>query len=142
MPKQFERKAFFKERCKKLNLKPDGNKYIDKNGKLTDLGEKQYKRRGFRKGVRDKVFTKAKKKGNGSVRDPNTKVRLKRKGRWDMGHKPGFEYKKHKISAAVQGKSRKKFLDEHNDPEHYEPEDPSSNSGHSHEDATNNYLGD
>ena len=61
---------------------------------------------------------------------------------WDMGHKPGFEFRKHKKSAEERGIPRKQFLDEHNNPDHYTPELPSSNRGHKGEDLTDNYFGD
>ena len=60
---------------------------------------------------------------------------------WDMGHKPGYEFWKHQKSAKERGISRKQFLDEHNNPEHYRPELPSSNRGHRGEDDSTRYLG-
>ena len=60
---------------------------------------------------------------------------------WDMGHKPGYEFRKHRDSARRRGIDRKQFLDEHNNPEHYRPELPSSNRSHAGEDATDTYLG-
>jgi predicted ribonuclease toxin of YeeF-YezG toxin-antitoxin module len=61
---------------------------------------------------------------------------------WDMGHKPGFEFRKHQQSAQERGISRKQFLDEYNNAEHYRPELPSSNRSHKGEDLTDNYFGD
>ncbi len=58
-----------------------------------------------------------------------------------MGHKPGYEFKKHQQSAADREIPKKQFLDEHNAPSHYRPELPSSNRGHAREDVTNKYLG-
>jgi predicted ribonuclease toxin of YeeF-YezG toxin-antitoxin module len=60
---------------------------------------------------------------------------------WDMGHKPGYEFRKHQASARERGIPRDQFLDEHNDPSHYRPELPSSNRGHDGEDMTDNYFG-
>ena len=53
-----------------------------------------------------------------------------------MGHKPGYEFRKHRASAQERGIDRKQFLDEHNDSSHYRPELPSSNRSHSCEDMT------
>jgi hypothetical protein len=47
-----------------------------------------------------------------------------------MGHKPGYEFNKHLLSAANKGLTSPEFLDEHNDPTHYRPELPSSNRNH------------
>ncbi|GIG92043.1 HNH/ENDO VII family nuclease [Plantactinospora endophytica] len=94
----------------------------------------------FRRGVRDKVW-QANKGPDGKVRDPLTGRVIRRWTRWDMGHKPGYEFRKHQASARLRRISRKQFLDEHNDPAHYRPELPSSNRGHAGEDLTDDYLG-
>jgi predicted ribonuclease toxin of YeeF-YezG toxin-antitoxin module len=60
---------------------------------------------------------------------------------WDMGHKPGHEFRKHQKSAANRGIDRKQFLDEHNNPSNYRPELPSSNRSHAVEDMTDIYFG-
>lgn len=96
---------------------------------------------GFRKGVRDKAWDNAK-NANGDVIDPITKRVMDKSEPWDMGHKPGYEFRKHQQSAENRGISRKQFLDEYNNPEHYRPELPSSNRSHKGEDITNNYFGD
>ena len=96
---------------------------------------------GFRKGVRDKVWDNAK-NANGDVIDPVTKRVMDKSEPWDMGHKPGYEFRKHQQSAENRGISRKQFLDEYNNTEHYRPELPSSNRSHKGEDITNNYFGD
>ncbi len=44
---------------------------------------------------------------------------------WDKGHKPGYEFRKHQLSSMERGITRKEFLDEHNNPDHYRPELPS-----------------
>jgi len=56
-----------------------------------------------------------------------------RNGQWDMGHKPGEEYRKlHKDY--MDGEITKgEFLDRHRDPNNYHPENPGSNRGHQHE---------
>ncbi len=95
---------------------------------------------GFRRGVRDKVFD-LNKQDDGIVRDPLTGQEINSNEPWDMGHKPGFEFRKHRESAQFRGIPRSLFLDEHNDPTHYRPELPASNQGHAGEDHTDLYLG-
>ena len=95
---------------------------------------------GFRKGVREEAWEKAKGK-DGKVRDPMTQKEMSPDEPWDMGHKPGQEFRKHQESAAQRGIDRKQFLDEHNNPGKYQPELPSSNRSHRGEDMTDTYLG-
>ncbi|TRW21066.1 hypothetical protein FL857_12185 [Criibacterium bergeronii] len=95
----------------------------------------------FRKGVRDSVWDDAK-NVNGDVIDPVTGEVMDKAQPWHMGHKPGFEFRKHQQSAIDRGISRKQFLDEHNKSEHYRPELPKSNQSHKGEDITDNYFGD
>ena len=96
---------------------------------------------GYRKGVREAVWDQAKKEGGGIVRDPLTGQEIHFEDAWDMGHKPGFEFRKHQNSARRRGISRKQFLDEYNNPNHLRPELPSSNRSHYLEDMTDNYYG-
>nr|WP_304621398.1 HNH/ENDO VII family nuclease [Rummeliibacillus sp. SL167] len=110
--------------------------------KGTDKIDKTYSRpSGYRKGVRDEAWEKAK-GADSEVRDPGTGKVMKKEEPWDMGHKPGYEFRKHQRSAQERGISRKEFLDEHNNPDHYRPELPSSNRSHKGEDLTDNYFGD
>lgn len=95
---------------------------------------------GFRKGVREQAWENAKNE-NGDVIDPVTQRIMDPNEPWDMGHKPGYEFRKHKKSAQERGISRKQFLDEYNDPSHYRPELPSSNRSHAGEDVSDVYLG-
>ncbi|WKB35366.1 GH-E family nuclease [Terrilactibacillus sp. S3-3] len=77
-----------------------------------DTGEfaKTYKRpSGYRKGVRDKVWEKAK-TADGEVKDHVTGKLMNKNEPWDMGHKPGYEFRKHQQSAQERGISRKEFL--------------------------------
>ena len=60
---------------------------------------------------------------------------------WDMGHKPGYEFKKHQQSALEREIDRKQFLDEHNNPNHYRPELPGPNRSHAGENKTGDYFG-
>ena len=95
---------------------------------------------GFRKGVRDESWDNAKAQ-DGQVRDPLTDKVMDKNELWDMGHKPGHEFRKHQQSAQERGVSRKQFLDEFNNPENYRPELPSSNRSHKGEDMTDQYFG-
>ena len=96
---------------------------------------------GYRKGVRDQVWEQAEKDSpDGIVRDPVTGEKMSKDDPWDMGHKPGYEFTKHQESAQRRGLTRKEFLDEHNNPEHYRPELPSSNRSHKGESKTENYY--
>lgn len=95
---------------------------------------------GFRKGVREKVWETAEKKGNGKVYSPEG-TEIKKTDKWDMGHKPGYEFRKHQESARERGISRKQFLDEYNDPNNYRPETPSFNRSHKGENVTDAYFG-
>lgn len=95
---------------------------------------------GYRAGVRDKVWDAAE-RDDGKVYDPLTGKEMNKDEPWDMGHKPGFEYRKHRDSAFQRGISRDQFLDEHNDPSHYWPELPESNQGHAGEDHTDFFGG-
>lgn len=92
----------------------------------------------FRKGVRDEVYENAKK--DGKVTSPDGKE-IKPGDKWDMGHKPGQEFRKHQQSAAERDLSRKEFLNEHNNPQHYRPETPSYNRSHQGEIKDGPWLG-
>ena len=94
----------------------------------------------FREGVRDQVWEAAK-DAKGKVHDPLTGKEMEKDEPWDMGHKPGYEFRKHQEHAMKTGMPREQFLDEHNDPDHYRPELPSSNRSHRGEDHTHNYYG-
>lgn len=93
--------------------------------------------------VRDKTWNEAKASSpDGVVREPKTGRPINFNEPWDMGHKPGYEFRKHKVIAKQRGISRKQFLDEHNDYTHYRPELSSSNRSNTCEDLTDFYLGD
>ena len=96
---------------------------------------------GYRKGMRDQVWENAK-DAHGRVRDPVSGKYMSKEKPWDMGHRPGYEFAKHQESAKERGISRKEFLDEHNNPDHFRPELPSSNRSHKGEDKTSAYFGD
>ncbi|WP_078173729.1 GH-E family nuclease [Bacillus cereus] len=118
------------------------DKYKKENGIESDSGDKTYTRpSGYRKGVRDKVWDNAKSE-DGLVRNPIDNKIMNKDKPWDMGHLPGYEFRKHKKSAEERGITREQFLDEHNNPNHYRPELPSSNRSHKGEDLTDDYFGD
>ncbi len=95
---------------------------------------------GFRKGVREEVWESAK-GPDGKVLDPVTGTEIISEQPWDLGHRPGFEFRKHQRSAMERAIDRKRFLDEHNDPSHYRSEPPVSNRSHAGEDNTDGYFG-
>lgn len=102
----------------------------------------RYRRGKFRKGVRDKAWDQeARRSKDGVVRDPVSGKKMKKDEPWDMGHKPGYEHRKHVRSAKERDIDRKQFLDEYNDPSHYRPELPKSNRGHQGELKTDDYFG-
>ncbi|MCP3940005.1 MAG: hypothetical protein GY710_00790 [Desulfobacteraceae bacterium] len=96
---------------------------------------------GYRKGVKDKAWNDAVEPSTGRVRDPKTGQFMSKNKSWDMGHKPGYEFRKHQNNAEERGINRRQFLDEHNKSSHYRPELPSSNRSHAAEDMTNRYFG-
>lgn len=101
----------------------------------------RYKRpSGYRNGIREQAWENAK-GPDGKVRDPLTGKEMNFDDPWDMGHKPGYEFRKHQESAEERNITRKQFLDEHNNPDHYRPELPSSNQGHAGELHTDDYYG-
>lgn len=71
---------------------------------------------------RDKAWEEVEKASpDGIVHDPKTGRPMSKDEPWDMGHKPGYEFRKHRASARERGITRKQFLDEHNNPSHYRP---------------------
>lgn len=78
---------------------------------------------------------------DGIIRDPLTQKPMSKTEQWDMGHKPGYEHWKHVKSAESRGLTRKEFLNEYNDPNHYRPELPSSNRSHAAELPSDDYYG-
>lgn len=108
---------------------------------LTAAEKYRYRRpSGYRKGIRDEVYDDARDPG-GVVIDPTDGRVLPSDQPWDMGHRPGYEFRKHQVSAADRNITREIFLDEHNTPGHYRPEYPPHNQGHLGEDPTDIYLG-
>lgn len=116
---------------------------LDAEGNLTDYGKWYYDRpSGFRDGVRDDVWDAAVEESvDGVVRDPTTNEPIDPESSWEMGHEYGYEFRKHRVSAAERGISRKQFMDEHNDPGHYRPESKEGNAGHQGEAPDDIYYG-
>ncbi|WP_313592393.1 PAAR-like domain-containing protein [Agrobacterium cavarae] len=102
---------------------------------------KTYRRPGFRKKTKEDAWNNAK-GAEGKVFDPDTGVEIKPTDRWDMGHKPGYEFWKHQESAQGRGISREQFINEYNNASHYRPELPSSNQSHRLEAPDDLYYGD
>ena len=96
---------------------------------------------GFVKGVKAEVWEAAKNPKSGRVHDPLTGRFMSKDDPWDMGHKPGYEFRKHQQSAVDRGITRSEFVAEHNNPSHYHPELPASNRSHAGEDMTSTYFG-
>ena len=96
---------------------------------------------GYRSRVRNKVWNSNVESATGRVRDPVSGKFISGAKPWDMGHKPGYEFREHQKSAQQRKLTRKEFLDEHNKPEHYRPEEPGSNRSHKGEDHSGNYKG-
>jgi len=90
----------------------------------------------YGKGQVEKVWKSAK-QPNGKVYDPYTGEELKwdqsSSRTWDMGHKPGKEYRK-LHQDYMNGKiSKEKFLEEYRNPNNYLPQSRQSNRSHKHE---------
>ena len=83
----------------------------------------------YRKGIRELVYEAAK-DPDGKVYDPVTGNEIAPDDPWVMGHKPQYEFWKHRLSAIRRGITRKQFLDEYNDPSHYRPEIREPNGWH------------
>ncbi|MCP4303320.1 MAG: hypothetical protein GY788_00260 [bacterium] len=96
---------------------------------------------GHRKGVREQVWDDAIEPSTGRVRDPGTGRFMSPNNPWDMGHRPGYEFRKHQSSAGQRGSDRRQFLNEYNNPSHYRPELPHSNRSHRYENTTDQYYG-
>ena len=106
--------------------------------KLDNAKKKPYSnpksRPSYRKGVVDDVWENAK-GPDGKVRDPLTNQVIEwelgqpRKDVWDMGHRPGHEYRKLHKDYTDGNITKQQFLDEFNNPARYRPETPNTNRG-------------
>jgi len=133
--------ASAKKAAKEAEEKAAKGGYVEGPKESIPNKDPRYKRGKFRKGVREKVWEDAK-GSDGKVRNPLTDKEMNPNEPWDMGHKPGYEHRKHQESASVRNISRKDFLNEYNDPSKYRPELPSSNRSHAGEIKTSDYFGD
>ena len=100
---------------------------------LIILGAKRkFPRPKFRKGVEEQVWDDNK-HSDGKVYDPDSGEEIEwtkgtpRVGKWDMGHKPGFEFWRSVIRFMKNLMTKKELRDEYNDPNRYRPELPKSN---------------
>lgn len=117
--------------------KAGGNKGVGKST-ISETNKPYSKiRPSYGKGQVDVVWENAKQK-NGKVYDPNTGELLNwdktsKPRKWDMGHKPGKEYRKlHKDY--MDGKiSKEEFLKQYRDPQNYQPEARSPNRSRRYE---------
>jgi cytochrome c1 len=113
------------------------------------ITDKTYARPGgtdWRVGEREAVWDLAVKESiaqgkGGKVYDAVTGKEIKFTDKWEMGHKPKYEFWKHQQSAKQRGISRKEFLEEYHNPEHFRPELPESNHSHYGEDSSSTYFG-
>ena len=107
---------------------------------LNEEEKKIYRRPShYRRHLREQVWQSA--KVDGVVTDPLTNAFMDYDAPWEMGHKPGYEFRKHQRSAAIRRIGRAEFLNEYNNIHHYRPELPASNRSHILEDQTGRYLG-
>ncbi|NVE92234.1 HNH/ENDO VII family nuclease [Vreelandella titanicae] len=71
--------------------------------------------------------------------DPNTGELLEwdtsksRAGQWDMGHKPGHEYRKLHKDYMDDKITKEEFMTFYRDPNNYQPESPSANRSRKYE---------
>lgn len=137
------RSRYRPEQPRNASFESVGRKYpdISRRGNREVPAKNMYERPAWRAGMRDKVWDQAK-DTHGRVRDPVSGKYMSKDQPWDMGHKPGYEFKKHQESAAQRGISREKFIDEYNTPDHLRPELPSSNRSHKGENRTGEYFGE
>ena len=128
-----------------LDAKPAGDPQYDympfADGAVADKPNYPYHRPVRRpKGFRDKVWEENKSR-DGNVYDPVTDEKIEKDSDWDLGHKPGYEYRKHVESARRRNLTRAQFLKEYNNSNIYRPEKVGPNRGHRGEapDSLNNW---
>jgi hypothetical protein len=117
------------------------------NGDITEYGKWYYERPAWKQKTVNEVWINAEKKGEGVVIDKLSKKeitwdKLKARGeQWHMGHKYGYEFRKHQLSSAKRKISIKQFRKEYNTAEFVDPELPVSNLGHKGEAPNDIYFG-
>ncbi|WP_255590675.1 GH-E family nuclease [Algoriphagus sp. NBT04N3] len=87
----------------------------------------------LRKGTIEQVKDNAPKNRNGDYLDPNTGQVIPKDGPFDIGHKPGQEWRTRKEMHKQNGSTRKEVLDSENNPNLYQIENPSSNRSRRYE---------
>ena len=126
------------EITKSINKNPGIPKIRTRSIKRIQTRNKPYTkaRPAYAKGQIEKVWNSAKQK-NGKVYDPYTGEELhwdmNEKRLWDMGHKPGKEYKKvHK--EYIDGEiSKDEFLKEYRNADNYQPQSRKTNRSRKYE---------
>lgn len=91
----------------------------------------------IRNSTRAEVENRAEKNENGNFLDANTGKPIDKS--YDLGHKPGHEYRYEKARAEREGLTQKGFNDRMNNPDYYQIEDPSTNRSHKYEMKTDPY---
>jgi hypothetical protein len=81
--------------------------------------------------VRAEVERRAQKNEKGQFLDANTGRPIE--GKYDLGHKPGFEHWRKIEKAKQEGLSQSDFNERMNNPDYYQIEDPSENRSRKHE---------
>ncbi|MFG4004811.1 HNH/ENDO VII family nuclease [Flavobacterium aquidurense] len=120
---------------------------IDVNGEITEYGKWYYERPSWKPKTVNDVWGNAKKKGDGIVIDKLSDKEITwdksiaRGDQWHMGHKYGYEFRKHQLSSAKRKISIKQFREEYNTAEFVDPELPASNLGHKGEAPDDIYFG-
>ncbi|MEM9646684.1 MAG: GH-E family nuclease [Planctomycetota bacterium] len=99
-------------------------------------------KRSWTKSERKTVWENAAKESpDGIVRDPLTKRPIQFSDPWEFGHKPQYEFWKHRRSARQRGISEAEFLEEYKKLHQYRPETKATNQGRKAEDTTDAYDG-
>lgn len=118
---------------------------LSKVGEVANAGEKvegaaaaaakDLRRPYIRNDVRAEVEARAPKTPEGKFIDPNTGEVIE--GKYDLGHKPGNEFRTEQAKAQAEGLTQKQFNDRMNNPDKYQIESPSSNRSHKFEQKDN-----
>ncbi|WP_250290205.1 HNH/ENDO VII family nuclease [Frankia sp. CiP1_Cm_nod1] len=87
----------------------------------------------LRKKVKEKIYENAERDADGNLIDPNTRQPIK--GKPDIGHKPGHEWRRTQERARREGWTREEVIEHQNNPDIYQLEDRSSNRSHRYEDS-------
>ena len=127
-----EAKAKFEELQQQYDFRKNKtDELVEKEAQYTKaLNNKIYERpTSYNAGVENAVWESAVKQGNGTVKSPSG-MEIKPGDNWVMGHKPGWEFWKHQVSAARRGIAREQFLKEFNESKNYRPETAADNGSH------------